>query len=1287
MTASAPGPRRVATDGRSGRSIEPITFPETLPITTRLPEIAALLRAHQVVVVAGETGSGKTTQLPKLCLQLGRGNRQARIAHTQPRRLAARTVADRIAEELGTPPGTLVGSRIRFSDRTSKATSITVMTDGVLLAEIARDRLLRRYDVVIVDEAHERSLNIDFLLGYLAQLLPQRRDLRVVITSATIDPRRFAAHFAGVLGKEVPVIEVSGRTYPVEVRYRPFGPGHDPPEDERDQVQAVLDAVDELADGPAGDVLVFLSGEREIRDTADALREHLPSTTDVLPLYARLSAAEQHRVFDPHGGRRIVLATNVAETSLTVPGIRFVVDAGTARVSRYSLRTKVQRLPIEPISQASADQRKGRCGRVSAGVCIRLYAEEDFRDRPLFTDPEILRTNLAAVILRMADVGLGEVEAFPFLDPPDRRSLRDGLALLEELGALEPTPGTGAHLTGLGRRLARLPVDPRLGRMVLAAAEGGCVQEVLVIAAALSIQDPRERPEHAREEAAAAHRRFTDPASDLITYLNLWAYLQDQQRAMSGSAFRRRCRSEHLHYLRVREWQDLVTQLRQACRELDIAVPAHPDLSRDGQRAPATHVHQAALGGLLSQIGTYDQDRRDYTGTRNARFAINPGSALAKQPPRWVMAGELVETTRVWARDVARIDPAWIERAAPAHLLRRSFSEPRWDRGRAAAVATEKVMLYGLTIVAARTVPYARVDPEWSRELFLRHALVDGDWDTHHEFLRHNRALLDELGREEERGRRRDLVVDDEAVHALYAARIPDSVVSGRHFDRWWRRAGQERPDQLSFAREDLLRPGAAEVDLQAFPDVWSYEDLTLALRYRFEPGSTQDGVSVQVPLAVLDRLDPQVFSWQVPGLREDLVVGLIRSLPKALRRSFVPAPDHGAAALALIEAERGDGRAPTPGRPRGLPSALAAALTGLGGPVLTEGDFDTSALPTYLQLRFVVLDGAEVVGEGRDLRALQEGLGERVRDAVREQAPGLERSGLTGWVIGDLPRRVEVSRASGRLQAFPALVDEGSSVGLRLMAHEAEAQHAMARGLRRMLLLELPSSTRAMVAALDAEARLALATSPYPDVPSLLADCAAAAVDRLVAEQGGPVWEESAYITLRERVRAALPEVATRAAQDVARVLGLAGSVRARCAEVGGLAVAAREDVEVQLDGLVFDSFVSATGLAQLAHLPRYLRAMLVRLDGLAGSLARDLERMAVVHDLEDEYLRIRDAMPEARTATTDLIAVRWLLEELRVSLFAQQLGTAHPVSAKRVRTALRQLEEQPSGLAGRNR
>jgi ATP-dependent helicase HrpA len=903
-----------------------ISFPAELPISGRRDDIAAAIRDHQVVVVAGETGSGKTTQLPKICLELGRGSggRGGLIGHSQPRRIAARSVAERLASELKTELGTEVGYQVRFTDRTSRDTRIKVMTDGILLAELQRDRQLRRYDTIIIDEAHERSLNIDFLLGYLKRLLPRRPDLKLVITSATIDPERFARHFADGRGRPAPIIEVSGRMYPVEIRYRPLvttsstgeGGGIDEEGEVvvRDQTEAIVDAVRELAHEGPGDVLVFLPGEREIRDTADALSDLRPDSgrsLEVVPLFSRLSAAEQHRVFSSHPQttRRIVLATNVAETSLTVPGIRYVVDTGVARISRYSMKTKVQRLPIEAISQASANQRSGRCGRVEAGIAVRLYSEEDYQTRPEFTDPEILRTNLASVILQMSSLGLGDIARFPFVEPPDRRQVTSGVQLLEELGALAAaTPGDdGRRLTRLGRRRARLPIDPRLGRMILEAERLGCVREILVIAAALSLQDPRERPLEAQAQADQLHARFKDPTSDFLTWLNLWRHLRAQQRELSSSAFRRMCRREYLNYLRVREWQDFESQLRQVCRELKIELGkvSTGSTTEKGGVPDADGIHQALLSGLLSHIGLLEErekprpgDRRgprgprEYLGARGARFAIFPGSGLRGKNPAYLMAGELVETGRLWARQNAAIRPEWAERLGD-HLVKRTYSEPHWSQKRAAVMAYERVTLYGVPLATDRPVQFGKVNREISRELFIRHALVYGEWSSHHRFLAENQRLLEEAEELEHRARRRDIVVDEHTLFDFYDARIGAEVVSGAHFDTWWKKERQRRPDLLTFDPAMLTHDTAGEVREEDFPEQWRQgQGLTFPISYHFEPGAADDGLTIDVPVATLNRVGAEDFSWNVPGVRHELVTSLIRSLPKNLRVSFVPAPD-----------------------------------------------------------------------------------------------------------------------------------------------------------------------------------------------------------------------------------------------------------------------------------------------------------------------------------------------------------------------------------------------------------
>ncbi|MGH3978419.1 MAG: ATP-dependent RNA helicase HrpA [Pseudonocardiaceae bacterium] len=1244
---------QVATDldvAQRRAAVPEIGYPQGLPISERRDEIAAAIRDHQVVIVAGETGSGKTTQLPKICLELGRGVRGL-IGHTQPRRLAARTVAERIAEELGTEPGGAVGYKMRFTDQVGDDTLVKLMTDGILLAEIQSDRLLRQYDTLIIDEAHERSLNVDFLLGYLQQLLPRRPDLKVIITSATIDPGRFSQYFGGA-----PVVEVSGRTYPVEVRYRPVVDPDDPAADpDRDQTQAILDAVDELAAEGPGDVLVFLSGEREIRDTADALRDASLRDTEVLPLYARLPAAEQHRVFAPHRGRRIVLATNVAETSLTVPGIKYVIDPGTARISRYSHRLKVQRLPIEPVSRASANQRKGRCGRTSDGICIRLYSEEDFASRPEFTDPEILRTNLASVILQLTALGLGDVAAFGFIDPPDRRQITDGVQLLEELGALEgPGPDARTRLTPTGRTLAQLPVDPRLARMLLEADRNGCLREVLVIAAALSIQDPRERPADSQQAADEKHARFADPGSDFLAYLELWRYLGGQQRELSSSRFRKLCKAEFLHYLRVREWQDLHGQLRQAVTGLGMTLNDTP--------ADPKRIHVSLLAGLLSHIGLLDVERRDYLGARGARFAVFPGSALFRRPPRWVMAAELVETSRLWGRIAARIEPEWVEPLAQ-HLVKRSYSEPHWSSKRAAAVAYEKVTLYGVPLVVSRRVDYGRIDPEVSRELFIRHALVAGDWDTRHRFFHHNRALLAEVAGLEDRARRRDILVGDETLFDFYDQRIPSDVRSARHFDSWWRKAGRATPDLLTFDPAMLVNESAGDVSARAYPDTWQHGGLTLPLSYAFEPGAAADGVTVDVPLAVLNQVSADAFGWQVPGRREELVTALIRSLPKPLRRHFVPVPDHVSAVLARLPA----------GGDEPLLDALERELRHLTGVTVPRDAWQPDRVPDHLRTTFRVIDEqGRPLAQGKDLGELEQRVRPQLQATLSAAASDVEQRGLRSWTMGSwslgtLPRTHQRLRAGHLVTAYPALVDEGDSVAVRVFDTQAEQRRAMWQGTRRLLLLSVPSPARSVQRGLSNEARLALGVNPHGSLAELIEDCVDAAADELITAAGGPAWDEAGFSQLVESARARLGSAVADVVSRVQRVLAAARDVETRLAATRHAPADALADIRAQLSGLVYRGFVTGTGRQRLPDVTRYLRAIERRLDKLTAHPQRDRAWMLQVQEVEQEYRQLPAIDAVAR--------IRWMIEELRVSFFAQDLGTAYPVSVKRIRRAMDEL------------
>ena len=1612
-------------------SVPAIVYPEELPVSARRQEIAEAIRDHQVVIVAGETGSGKTTQLPKICLELGRGI-TAMIGHTQPRRIAARSVAERIAHELGTPIGRdgVVGYQVRFTEETGPRTLVKLMTDGILLAEIQSDPMLARYDTIIVDEAHERSLNIDFILGYLARLLPQRPDLKVIITSATIDSARFAEHFGRAVSRvpdadagagagadpappaawaPAPVIEVSGRTYPVEIRYRPLladdaptaGPGHTPhgagghvPGDgspageanprsgpaappgpapageltdaelealtspdpavraaarerretaraaagsraagaraavgpraaapssrtrprpgrgragspgadpaqasprgeDRDQVTGILDAVDELMATGAGDILVFLAGERDIRDTEAALIDHLgprhvvdgrartPGAVEVVALYSRLSAAEQHRVFEAHSARRIVLATNIAETSLTVPGIRYVVDPGLARISRYSARTKVQRLPIEPVSRASADQRAGRCGRVADGVAIRLYSQADYLSRPEYTEPEILRTSLASVILQMAALGLGAVEDFPFLDAPDPRAVRDGLQLLSEIGAIETArpgsgsrparpgagPGSGPHgagpgpdsgprpdagrrgarqrrrgprLTPIGRRLARLPIDPRLGRMLLQAGELGCAGEVMVIVAALSIQDVRERPADRQEAADALHRRFADPTSDFLTYLNLWRYLRTQSRDLSGSAFRRMCRAEFLHYLRVREWQDVHAQLRQLARPLGLAAPpvelptarsiraaaaalepgtqaatiAHGDvaaavvaLGRSADTPDADAIHRSLLVGLLSNVGNWDERRREYAGARGTRFTIWPGSGLRRKTYDWVMTAELVETSRLFARTVARVDARWIEETAErAGLSRRVYGEPYWSTRHGAAMVHEKVLLYGMTLVADRPATLASVGTdsarEVAREMFIRSALVEGDWHARHGFAARNRALVEELGDVERRRRVHGLLADDEALFRFYDERVPDDVYGANDFDAWWRRQKRRRPDLLDFTRE-LLLPGGD--DAGGYPDAWVQGDLTLGLDYVFSPGAPDDGVAVRVPVEVLGRLRPDGFDWLVPGARPELVVATIRALPKRVRRRLVPAPDVGAQVWQTIRewVPGADGAGAVGASAPSIPfrRAFTEAVARLRDVEITDADWAEAVerLPDHLRIAFVALDdrGREI-DRGKDLVALQKRLSGRTEQAVRSAvrgalaqamaeardrqsdrerkrggkgrgrgrgrgdgaagaasttggpgavdpaAPGgpdgagavsgagtassgpgalpagpaggapvpgpvpgaaagapvrpgsiraglAERRGLTDWPSGvpglgepdasTIPATVESTGTAGLVvRGYPALAAVSPTAADLTIMPDASAQAAAhGEGVVALALARTILPTGRVTSRWGSAESLALAASPYRSTEALVVDIQLAAA-RIVAgrwaETSGrrldEVRERAVFEELVASMRQGLEDEVLRVARMVAAALSAQREVGRAVAGHTSLALLSTlQEVREHAAALVFDGFVAATPADQLAHLPRFLRALVARVDKARSSPSRDAALSYQVSRAEEMLSAARaraEALPPDAGREAVLVEARWLIEELRVSLFAQTLGTSRKVSLQRI-------------------
>lgn len=1426
---AAPRPFTPEQLSQRAASVPTITYPAQLPVSARQEEIAAAILANQVVIVAGETGSGKTTQIPKICLDLGRGV-NAMIGHTQPRRIAARSVAERIAQELGTKVSkeSIVGYQVRFTDEVSEHTLIKLMTDGILLAEIQNDPLLRRYDTLIIDEAHERSLNIDFILGYLARLLPQRPDLKVIITSATIDSERFAAHF-GVEGRPAPIIEVSGRTYPVEIRYRPLD-GVEPEPDSsqtnstaasastdepRDQVTGILDAVDELMTLGPGDILVFLAGERDIRDTEAALIDHLgpryaanessarlPGSVEIIPLYSRLSAAAQHRVFEKHRLRRIVLATNVAETSLTVPSIRYVIDPGVARISRYSNKTKVQRLPIEPISQASANQRSGRCGRVADGVAIRLYSQTDYEGREPYTEPEILRTSLASVILQMAALRLGNVADFPFIDPPDRRAIADGVALLTEIGAISANSKSmhEPRLTAIGHQLARLPIDPRLGRMLLEANKRGCASEVMVIVSALSIQDVRERPLDAQEAADAMHRRLADPTSDFLTYLNFWRYLRTQSRDLSGSAFRRMCRHEYLHYLRIREWRDVYSQLAQLARPLginaqNIELPTRASIRAASDRlVPGSHaagmanadvadavvalgqsadtpdadaIHQSLLVGLLSNLGNYDERRREYAGARATHFTIWPGSGLRRKQYDWVMAAELVETSRLFARTVARIQPQWVEQAAK-HLVKVTYGEPYWSTKKGAAMVHQRVLLYGLTLVADRPVTLASVGTDAARqaarEMFIRSGLVEGGWHARHAFVERNRELLEDTAEVERRQRTHGILADDQALFDFYDERLPEKITSAAAFDNWWKHQRQDTPKLLDFTRELLLPEGD---NLDGYPDTWHQGDLTLALTYVFEPGRLDDGVSVQVPIEVLTRLRPEGFDWLVPGMRPQLCVATIRALPKRVRRQLVPAPDTGTRIWELIcqlypqasgEASDGAASASQPGGVEPIPVSFQQAFTQAAQQLrqveITDEDWDQAQenLPEHLRMGFSVLDArGNKLGRGRNLIVLQRQLAKQSEAAVRSAVRGAlaaamdearskksakskrknganeshngvhgaagangsagahanksaantfatitsqsltsplkEQTNLVDWPEvpqGVIPQQIESAGRAGLLvRGYPTLVAQPTSkafkADLKILAdvNSQLAQHA--EGVLALALARTPLETARVTSRWNAKRSLFMVSAPYKSTDTLVSDLCLAA-GRLLAQQ----WSRETghdLAQLRDRkdfevfvawLRDRLEDQVETIAAQVEAALEAKGQLDKAVGRNTSLALLdTLQEIREQAAALIAPRFIADADPAQLAHYGRYLKSLAYRLEKAAASPSQDAALAYQVREIEGQ---VSDAVEHAKGLPANparaavLRQAQNMVWELRVSLFAQQLGTAHKVSAKRI-------------------
>ncbi|MDO5454556.1 MAG: ATP-dependent RNA helicase HrpA [Corynebacterium sp.] len=1245
---------------RVAEAIPAITYPEQLPVSDRRDDIAEAIKNNQVVIIAGETGSGKTTQIPKICLDLGRG-RRGLIGHTQPRRLAARTVAERISDELGQKIGETVGYAIRFDDRVSASTAVKLMTDGILLAEMQRDRFLNAYDTIIIDEAHERSLNIDFLLGYLRRLLPKRPDLKVIITSATIDPERFAEHFAAADGSPAPIIEVSGRTYPVEIRYRPLEAEVDGKLIDVDPLDGLCDAIEELmAEGP-GDILCFFPGERDIRDAMEAIEGRRWRGVEATPLFGRLSNQEQHRVFSPHSGRRIVLATNIAETSLTVPGIHYVVDTGTARISRYSTRTKVQRLPIEPISQASANQRSGRSGRVADGVAIRLYSEEDFESRPEFTDPEILRTNLASVILQMISLRLGDIEEFPFVQPPEKRAVRDGLALLHELGAIEPNEERdGAPvLTPIGRDLSRLPVDPRMARMLVAGNRLGVLDDVTALVAAMTIQDVRERPLEKQAQADQAHARFKDPTSDFLSTLKLWDYINDSRDDLSGNAFRKRMKGEYLHYMRIREWYDLVRQLRGVSRQLGWSSKDKVVGKRD-----VTGIHKSLLTGLLSNIGARDGNSKEFKGARGTRFLIFPGSSLAKKPPEFIMAAELVETSRLWARDVAAIEPAWVEDVAGS-LLKHTYSDPVWSRKRAAAMAHQKSTVYGVTVVADRLVPYHRVDPEAARDMFIRHALIEGDWNTHHEFYKRNVARLEEAGELEEKARRRGLVVDEDTLFDFYDDKLPATVTTARHFDSWWKKEQAANPQLLDFDPEALLAQDATQVTGEAFPDTWRTGSLTFDLTYRFEPGHPQDGVTVNIPIPLLAGIDEEGFDWLVPGLREELVTELIRSLPKAIRRSVVPAPNFAERALPLLV-------------PFDAPitEQLADALRQLGGSGINASDFGVDKLPAHLRMTYAAIDKrGQVVDSDKDLAALKQRQAGQIRSSVSKVGRKAEATAVKNWTpgnLGEVPEEVSTTVDGHTVAAYPALSATADGVEVKVWPTKAAADASMMTATLTLLMREITVNTKQMTKGLPLQQKVAVDNYPHGGAEGLVEDARIAAIRDLMIAHGGPVRAPEEFDALKAKVAPEVPGEVRRAVVGLAPGLVLLAKVKDELAQWSGPAI---DDMLAQLEFMLPKNAVTTHGTGHLRHLARYVSAMQIRLEEMGLDPDKDADRQDEVEAVK-KVLRARlKQLPEARAKSKAVRDIGWMIQEFRVSLFAQRLGTAHPVSARRIEKAIAKL------------
>jgi ATP-dependent helicase HrpA len=1234
-------------EARAARMPRP-RFPEDLPIAQHRDEIARLIGEHPVTIVCGETGSGKTTQIPKICVELGRGA-AGFIGCTQPRRIAARSLAHRLSQELSEAPRAFVGHKIRFQDATRPETVIKVMTDGVLLAEVHSDRELRAYDTIIVDEAHERSLNIDFLLGYIKRLVKVRPELKVVVTSATIDTDRFSQFFDGA-----PVIEVSGRTYPVEVRYRPeLFETEDEDDEPVDMNEAIAKATEEIVrESRSGDVLVFLPGEREIRETAETLRKHPLAKNrsggqaiEILPLFSRLSAEEQDRVFETSGHRRIVLATNVAETSLTVPGIKYVIDTGLARIKRYSPRQKIDQLRIEPVSQAAARQRAGRCGRVAAGIAIRLYAEKDFDERPAFTTPEILRTSLASVILRMAGLDLGPIAEYPFLEPPTPRQVEDGYRLLFELGAID---GQRA-LTPLGKELARLPVDPRVGRMLIAARDFDCMSEMVILAAALSIQDPRDRPQQLREQSDRAHEEFRDDSSDFLQLLNLWKFFDTEfLHKKSNRKLYETCREHFLSYVRMREWRDLAGQLREMAAELKIRENASP--------ATYEQIHRALMTGLIGNVGMKALDGDHYHGPRGIQFHIWPGSGLKKNRPKWIVAGELQETTRVFARNVARVEVDWIERAG-AHLIERNYAEPHWDKARGEVIAYETVTLFGLVLAARRKVSFGNIDPERAHDVFIEGALVAGQMESSHPFWVHNRKLILDVEDLEHRARRPDVLVDDRAIFDFYAARIPDDIRDIRSFDTWYRQASKKEPRILFLAREDLMRHGAESVTEELYPRQMKIGDALFPLAYRFEPGHPLDGVTINVPLALLNQVDEPTIDWLVPGMIRDKVAWTMKALPKRIRTQLVPVPEH---VTRFLEWAR-------PGE-RTVKDTVMLYAQRVIGDRLDDIAWSKDEPPPYMLMNIRVVDEAKrELATGRDLAELRRRLGEAATLTLAKSKPGLEREGITAWDFGELPEQVSFRRGNQTMTGFPALADEGTSVAIRLFDTRDRADESHRAGVRRLLAFELREQLRQLERGLPGLNQVAMRFQPIITADRLRADLFEAIVDRAFIGDDAVPRTPRAFEDQKKRAKARLPAVSEAALRHANAVFEASQHLVQALARNASLTRVVA-DVKAARERLVYPGFFARTPWERLEHLPRYLRGYALRLEKFRANSERDQKHAHAIHTMWQNYEARAKSDHDAGRRDPKLEEYRWLIEELRVSLFAQELRTPFPVSAKRL-------------------